>query len=458
MQNVSAATNPSLYQIKGYDKFPLASSAGQAVTVAYSKESIGYIGGLSVVAGQEAFLHVEVPPGVTRSAKAMMHANAYDGIYTSIFKAAANQSALIPDNFSYDNFNNEPTSAAGNIDFYNGNVIAIGDATFGTLAIKNTRSSTFKIYTLQIVYVIGPTQTDLDNYNAWVKSKEGVVGSSPVSDVTSSPAPTAPPTAPTAPVSSPPANTSHFGDGSGDPKPVSANSTANIAVNSSDCPLAFLGFSCGSENISNSTGSLLEQTFTSGKNAVFEYIMILVYKNNGVDNISKLSGFKVSDNEFTLPGINGSLIKFEIDLNKIPESIDDIDKDSVNFSLEDVNGIDGTVNLIVQFKVSDQLIKLKLHPIVNQESRLIDLFKNIDGVFNVHGHNGWLFIIMDDGTSFSLFLTLDHHIARQKRNKLDFEEPVDYGYESNDVNGDGVDDILLSHNGKAQLMYYKANK
>ncbi|MCK5662739.1 MAG: hypothetical protein KAI17_04590, partial [Thiotrichaceae bacterium] len=252
---------------------------------------------------------------------------------------------------------------------------------------------------------------------------------------------------------------------------VTVTNTPSSITNTADCPLAFLGVPCltavepqQEEEVQQEEEPAAEfegQSFISGKNAVFERLLILLFKNNGVD-INKVDGFNVVDNVFEIPGTDGVFTKFTIDLDKIPETMDDIQEASVTWALSSVEGIDNEDVLVLQFEVGENIVKVELQPVVHQPDDLVDLIKKMDGVFKVYSEEGWLFILLDNGFSISLHLGLSHLPVREPEQRaandeLEFDIPLNYDYESNDVNGDGVDDIIVIHNGIAQLMLIKPN-
>ncbi|MCU7835180.1 MAG: hypothetical protein KZQ83_07970 [gamma proteobacterium symbiont of Taylorina sp.] len=464
----SIASNRSLYQVKGYSKFSQATSVNQSITVAYSKDSVGYISGLSVIAGEELFLHVEVPPGVTRGAKALMHANAYDGIYTTIFKASgANKNAVIPSNFSHDNFNNEPSSASGNINFYSGSVIS-GSNTFGTLAIKNTRGSTFRIYTLQIVYVVGPTQTDLDSYNAWVTSRAGVAGASaPSVSVSSEHVASQSTSSSTQETTNASESSISFPGSSDNTTPVNLFSvpSSDNSDNSdnSDSDNSDSDSDSDSDNTTytfdSSTSSSTSSSTVIGKNAVFESFLVIL-QNNGESIISsKVKELKSSGNIFELVGEDSDYTtKFEIDLNKIPETLDNVDEESITLSSTIVKGIEERTHHLIQYKLNNSLIELELKPVLHEEGNLIAMLEAVPEIFKLISDKGWLFVILDSGVTVSLHLSLEHFDpVSNTALPIDVDVPKNYGYDSNDVNGDGIDDFMIIYDGVAQLMLIRLN-
>ncbi|MCU7835800.1 MAG: hypothetical protein KZQ83_11195 [gamma proteobacterium symbiont of Taylorina sp.] len=130
-----------------------------------------------------------------------------------------------------------------------------------------------------------------------------------------------------------------------------------------------------------------------------------------------------------------------------------INEKSVRFSIQSIDDLYNSDTITLEFILNNTREALALYPVFHEEEELIRTLEAIDVVFKVLlSDDGWLVIILDNSTSISFYADFTHKQVQQSKG-INFVEPVDYGYESNDVNGDGEGDIIFLHNGVAQLTF-----
>lgn len=241
---------------------------------------------------------------------------------------------------------------------------------------------------------------------------------------------------------------------------LSGGGTNTGTVNNSSVSFLDLIAGAGASSTPTTTPStktpLASQTYIAGQNGVFEYLLIKALENAGIE-ISKVTDLNIINNVFSFPIDDIKTFKGSINFSDIPAAIDDIDEKSVQFYAAGVDGMDEKNIAGIQFEYKGSNRNLPFYP-VNNDDRIISLLEQYEGVFKVvRSDDGWMVIILDNGQAISLFLdnivkfVLDEPATEQ----LYFDRPVDHGYQTDDVNGDGINDVIFLFDGMAQLMLLK---
>lgn len=259
------------------------------------------------------------------------------------------------------------------------------------------------------------------------------------------------------------------------PPPSSSNTTTNTTTNScaglsgSSYTFCLLGsLTAGASSGSNSTaatttetttiepeGPIASQKYTTGKNSVIERLLIIALG----DKEKKLDGLTITGDimEFV---ISGQKIIAVIDsIDDIPENFDNINEDSVNLGTVRVKKLFGPIVLTLNFDEGSAERTIKLTPIANNELQLVEYFEGLDGVFKAAvTKDGWIIVILENGVTLSLYFDLLHNTHTNKATGVQYLNPSELPqYDTNDINGDGQDDIVIIQNGVAQLIYIKVH-
>jgi len=401
------------------------------------------------------YLKIEIPPGTVQMG-IQMFGNSTSAVVVKKLPAVDVGTTPSIDNIA---ITGSYTSEGGAI-YNNVNAMIQGDnATYAYLVTKSNGSS-FAYTTIILQIILANTDEAKSLFSAWLTSHGGTTGGSttqPANDPVD-----------TTPVNNSAPDTNDYGDsfGSGSSTTSSNNaqsggSSGSTSSSGSNPLLALLLGGGGSKTTTTATttetGGFDQQTFKTGDEAIVERLIVLGFVNAGVDGLTKVENFKHKNGVFTIDFGDGSSMRFFINVHDLPVSLDNLDKDSVKFVARKPKGIEKGGSLAMTFKVGSSDYDIGLNPSTHEEGLLSEILEGYEGIFKViHSDDGWLVILLDNGTSFSLYFDFMHKaVSTQKGNDIVFEQPIEHGYDDNDVNGDGMTDVIMIYNGIAQLLLFK---
>jgi len=250
-----------------------------------------------------------------------------------------------------------------------------------------------------------------------------------------------------------------------DTEPDNSNPTAeNQPEGSSTSPMcALFGFSCTPEAESADVeDEYPAQTYTHGQNGRLERLMVLLFNNAGVE-MDRIDGMFISGSIFEIPVDSGTSFRFSVDMNLIPGGLSDIVESSVGISASPVEGLSGIYGLNLQYNLLNGTKKvIQLSPAIYQQDKIVTYLEAIEAVTRVRtSAQGWLDIILSDGQIISLYPDILYKLSDKYKSSntfaLQIGMPESFGYVDNDVNGDGISDLIFIYNmgGEYQLIFVK---